>query len=153
MKSQRQAAILEIIQNSIVETQEDLLEHLQAKGYQSTQATISRDIRELSLTKNLVDGRNCYCVAPKAPSLPNPTSQLWQEAVISVTSAQNIAVVKTIPGLAMAICTALDQMDITGNLGTLAGDDTCILIMTDNDRAKEFSIRMMENLQEGELGC
>ncbi len=148
MKKNRQDAILDIITENVIETQDDLLQSLVERGYSSTQATISRDIKELSLAKTLVDGKYRYCVAPQEAkqvrsSLPLP---LFQEGVLSVEAAQNIVVVKTKPAFAMAVCAALDEMNISGNVGTLAGDDTCILIMTCNDTAQDFTQKMRKDL-------
>lgn len=145
MKRQRQEAILDIITNNIIETQEDLLSSLENRGYRSTQATISRDIKELSLTKTLVDGQYRYSVATKKQQ-PTKGLPLFQEGVISVAAAQNIVVVKTMPGFAMAVCAALDQMETIGNVGNLAGDDTCLLVMTNNDTAHDFTEKMRADL-------
>lgn len=144
MKQERQDAILEIIRHNVIETQEDLLTALESEGYRSTQATMSRDIKELNLTKTLVDGSYRYTVATKPKT--SQQSPLFQEGVLSVAAAQNIVVVKTMPGFAMAVCAAFDQMDIVGNVGTLAGDDTCILIMTDNDTARAFTDKLGQDL-------
>lgn len=142
MKKKRQEMILKIISSQTVETQEELLEILAQAGFTTTQATISRDIRELSLMKELVDGSYRYRVAIRKPEPVKQLSPLFLESIISVVAAQNIVVVKTIPGMAMAICTALDKMDIFGNVGTLAGDDTCFLVMADNETAESFTDEM-----------
>lgn len=144
MKQKRQEAILNIITSQEVETQEELLDLLAKQGFIATQATISRDIRELSLVKELGPEGQCYRVATGSkPQEGLP--QFLQEGLVSVASAQNIVVVKTLPGLAMAACTAFDEMKILGNLGTLAGDDTCILIMADLEKAEDFVKKMEEN--------
>ncbi len=143
MKQKRQDAILEIITQEKIETQEELLAALGREGYTATQATISRDIKELSLVKKMVHGSYQYAVSPQKEE--GRLSHSFQEWVVSVVAAQNIVVVKTMSGLAMAACTALDAMEIDGNLGTLAGDDTCILIMKDNDSADKF-VQSMESL-------
>lgn len=144
MKQQRQQVILDIIQKKIIETQEDLLLALEEEGYSATQATISRDIKELALCKELVAGDYRYCPPPKNPN--QSVGQVFQEGILSVTAAQNIVVVKTIPAFAMAVCAAFDQMEIQGNVGTLAGDDTCILIMTNNETALLFQESMRGKL-------
>ena len=124
MKRARQAEILNIIQAVDVETQEQLLDELKARGFSATQATISRDIKELR--KGLADSD---------ARLRN----IFKEGVTSVDRAQNIVVVRTMPGLASAACSALDSMEIPGMVGSLAGDDTGILIMRDNDAAERFN--------------
>lgn len=131
MKEERQETLLDIVRTKAIETQEELQECLAERGYVVTQATISRDIKELSLVKKVVDGSSRYVVE-------KPTEFRYTESIVSVEAAQNIVVVKTRSGLAMAVCTHMDNMEISGNVGTLAGDDTCILIMTDNDTAKKF---------------
>ena len=115
MKSVRQRAILDIRQSRDIDTQEQLLEELRAQGFTTTQATISRDIKELRLVKELTGTGS------------------------SVDVAQNIVVVRTMPGLASAACSALDNMEIDGVVGTLAGDDTGILIMRDSASAQQFN--------------
>lgn len=139
MKRQRQKVMLDIISNEIIETQEELQEALKQQGYVVTQATISRDMKELSLEKQLEQGIYRYVVVKPRGNFAQPLSNIMTEAVISVVAAQNIVVVKTLPGLAMAACTALDNMEITGNVGTLAGDDTFLLIMTNTEMAEQFA--------------
>lgn len=144
MKQERQQTLVDIVTSNVIETQEELLEFLSARGYSATQATVSRDMKELSLGKTLVDGKYRYAVLAQEKSA---LSQIYKEGILSVVAAQNIVVVKTKAGLAMAVCTELDNMEITGNVGTLAGDDTCLLIMKDNDSATDFVTEM-----EGFLG-
>ena len=142
MKNARQAEILNIIQMTEVETQEQLLEELRSRGFTATQATISRDIKELRLVKELT-GRGGYRYAlteRKAVSgLDTRLRNIFKEGVTAVDVAQNILVVRTMPGLASAACSALDGMEIHGMVGSLAGDDTGILIMRDNAAAQQFS--------------
>lgn len=138
MKRQRQKAMIDIISTEVIETQEELQEALKQQGYVVTQATISRDMKELSLEKQLEQGIYRYVVAPRGGDYGKPLSHLMSESVVSVVAAQNIVVVKTFPGLAMAICTALDKMEIHGSVGTLAGDDTFLLIMTNSETAQQF---------------
>ena len=142
MKSARQMEILNIIQHVDVETQEQLLAELKNRGFQTTQATISRDIKQLRLVKELSSsGAYRYAVSDRKHSA-NSASRLrniFKEGVLSVEVAQNIVVVKTMPGLASAACSALDGMEIPGMVGSLAGDDTGILIMRDNQSAEQFN--------------
>ena len=141
MKNARQAEILSIIQEKEVETQEQLLAELKARGFATTQATISRDIKELRMVKELTEkGRYCYTVSERRDSSGTDLRlrNIFKEGVISAEVAQNIVVVRTMPGLASAACSALDSMDVPGVVGSLAGDDTGILIMRDNDSAQAF---------------
>ena len=132
MKGTRQAEILQIIAEQEIETQEQLLEELKKRGILSTQATISRDIKELRLVKELTAaGSYKYAVSARKEG-GNEAGRLrniFKEGVTSFEMAQNIIVVKTMPGLASAACAALDGMGISGMLGSLAGDDTAILVM------------------------
>lgn len=142
MKSARQMEILNIIQHIDVETQEQLLAELKNRGFQTTQATISRDIKQLRLVKELSSGGTYrYAVSDRKHSASSASRlrNIFKEGVLSVDIAQNIVVVKTMPGLASAACSALDGMDIPGMVGSLAGDDTGILIMRDNQSAEQFS--------------
>lgn len=141
MKKQRQEALLEIIEATAIDTQEGLLDALKQRGYTATQATISRDMKELCLVKKLEQGKQRYGVSSflEENSKNIALSQILQDRVISVVAAQNMVVVKTAPGFAMAVCTALDHMEIVGNVGTLAGDDTIFLAMTDKERAQAFT--------------
>ncbi len=141
MKRARQAEILNIIQTVDVETQEQLLDELKARGYSATQATISRDIKELRLVKELSGGGYRYASSEKKGMADSDTRlrNIFKEGVTSVDLAQNIVVVRTMPGLASAACSALDSMEIPGMVASLAGDDTGILIMRDNDAAERFN--------------
>ena len=142
MKNARQSEILNIIQTSDVETQEQLLAELRARGFTATQATISRDIKELRLVKELT-GHGGYRYTQTERKAGSGTDMrlrnIFKEGVVSVDVAQNIVVVRTMPGLASAACSALDGVDIRGMVGSLAGDDTGILIMRDNAAAQQFS--------------
>ena len=138
MKGKRQQEILRIIEEQDIDTQDQLLAELRARGLQSTQATISRDIKELHLIKELTGyGTYRYAVSERKASL-NVASRLrtiFKEGVISFDLAQNIIVLKTMPGVASA---AIDGMEITGLVGSLAGDDTAMLVMRTNEDAQEF---------------
>ena len=142
MKNVRQNEILKIVQARDIDTQEQLLEELRARGFTTTQATISRDIKELRLVKELTgSGGYRYALSERKTASTSDTRlrNIFKEGVISVDVAQNIVVVRTMPGLASAACSALDNMEIEGVVGTLAGDDTGILIMRDNALAQQFS--------------
>lgn len=142
MKNARQSEILRIVQAKDIDTQDQLLEELKARGFTTTQATISRDIKELRLVKELTGtGSYRYAQSDRKGSSSSDTRlrNIFKEGVVSVDVAQNIVVVRTMPGLASAACSALDAMDIEGMVGSLAGDDTGILIMRDNSFAQQFS--------------
>lgn len=141
MKRARQAEILKIIQSVDVETQEQLLDELKSRGFASTQATISRDIKELRLVKEMSGGGYRYVVSERKGMVDSDVRlrNIFKEGVVSVDLAQNIVVVRTMPGLASAACSAMDSMDIPGMVGSLAGDDTGILIMRDNASAEQFN--------------
>ncbi len=141
MKSKRQEEILRIIEEVDVETQDQLLEQLRLRGVTSTQATISRDIKELHLIKELTGyGTYKYVVSERKTSLnfAGRLRTIFKEGVTSFDMAQNIVVVKTMPGLASAACAAVDGMEIPDLVGSLAGDDTALLIMRTNEAAAEF---------------
>ena len=138
MKSQRQAKILEIIANKSIETQEQLLTELQAAGFRGTQATISRDIKELRIVKELTS-LGTYRYTTSASDLGSSFSArlntIFRECVISFDYAQNIIVVRTLPGLASAAGSAIDAMNLHTIVGTLAGDDTVMIVMRDTNAA------------------
>ena len=141
MKNDRQAMILEIISRENIETQEQLLSRLQERGISSTQATISRDIKQMHLIKEPV-GRGVYKYAVSGNrtklNFAEKLRTIFRESITSIACAQNIVVIKTMPGLASAACSALDNMDITYMVGSLAGDDTAFLLMQDADSAAAF---------------
>ena len=141
MKNDRQAMILEIISQENIETQEQLLARLQERGVTSTQATISRDIKQMHLIKEPVgQGVYKYAVSGNRTKLnfAEKLRTIFRESITSIDSAQNIVVLKTMPGLASAACSALDNMDITYMVGSLAGDDTAFLLMRDTESAAAF---------------
>lgn len=149
MKAQRQAKIMEIITASNMETQEQLLEALQNAGYQSTQATISRDIKELRIVKELTSmGTYRYCAsAEKAGTFSSRLNTIFRECVTHHDYAQNIVVIKTMPGLASAACSAIDAMNMSVVLGTLAGDDTAFIVMRDTASAGAFCAEIKKLLE------
>ncbi len=150
MKGKRQAEILRIIAETDVETQDQLLSSLRERGMDSTQATISRDIKELHLIKELTGhGTYKYAVSERRTSLnfAGRLRTILKEGVTSFDVAQNIVVVKTMPGLASAAGAALDGMELPGMVGSLAGDDTVILIMRTNEIAAEFCHEMHKLLK------
>lgn len=132
MKSQRQERILKLIETNEVETQEELLRLLNQDGFQVTQATVSRDIRELKLIKsNGASGRMVYRWPRAASAIGTKKfSAVVAEGFISADCAQNILVIKTLSGMAMAVAAAIDALSDSRILGTIAGDDTimCVLV-------------------------
>ena len=141
MKSQRQAKILEIISTRNVETQEQLLSALQAEGFRGTQATISRDIKELRIVKELTSlGTYRYTTSTNemGGSFSSRLNTIFRECVIGFDYAQNIIVIRTLPGLASAAGSAIDAMNMNAVVGCLAGDDTVMVVMRDNNAAALF---------------
>jgi len=145
MKTNRQSKIIEIIQKNEVETQDELSALLEKDGFRVTQATVSRDIRELKLTKiPTAGGRQKYAVITDAPeNLSKKYERVLREGFLSMDMAQNILVIKTVPGMAMAVCAALDAIDYQEIVGTIAGDDTIMCAV----RSVEDTKKLMEKLK------
>jgi len=142
--------ILEIISQENIETQEQLLSRLQERGIRSTQATISRDIKQMHLIKEPVGhGVYKYTVSGNRTKLnfAEKLRTIFRESLTSIDYAQNIVVIKTMPGLASAACSALDNMDIAYMVGSLAGDDTAFLVMKDTESALDFCEELKTMLQ------
>lgn len=141
MKTKRQAKILEIVSTRDVETQEQLLQELQDAGFYSTQATISRDIKELRIVKELT-GFGTYRYATSTKEVKGTFSSrlntIFRECVTGFDYAQNLVVIHTLPGLASAAGSAVDAMEMSFVLGTLAGDDTVMIVMKDTNAAAAF---------------
>ena len=149
MKNSRQSMILEIITQENIETQEQLLARLQERGITSTQATISRDIKQMHLVKEPVGhGVYKYAVSGNRTKLnfAEKLRTIFRESITGVDFAQNIVVLKTMPGLASAACSALDNMNYSMLVGTLAGDDTAFLVMRDTESAADFCEEIKEML-------
>lgn len=141
MKNKRQAKILEIVSSRNVETQEQLLQELQDAGFYCTQATVSRDIRELRIVKELTgSGVYRYSTSTKdiGSSFSGRLNTIFRECVTGFDHAQNIVVIHTLPGLASAAGSAVDAMEMSFVLGTLAGDDTVMIVMRDTNAAAAF---------------
>ena len=148
MKSNRQAQILELIREQDIETQNQMMEALALRGIKSTQATLSRGIKELRLVKKL-SPNGVYCYATPAQDDTNERDvrlrKIFRECVVSYDTAQNIVVIHTLPGLANAAAAALDHMEIQDLVGTIAGDDTAFLAMRSVSTAQAF-IREIEGM-------
>ena len=141
MKTERQNVILAVIAEEEIETQNQLMEALAKRGVKSTQATLSRDIRDLHLIKELSPGGvYCYAAGNKGSIFDHNSrlKKIFRESVVNYAVAQNLIVIKTLPGLASAACSTLDGMDIPHLVGTLAGDDTAFLAMKDAASAELF---------------
>lgn len=150
MKNNRQSMILDIIAKEHIETQEQLLDQLRQRGVASTQATISRDIKQLHLVKEPTgQGRYRYAVSVQKTKLnfADKLRTIFRESVLTVDNAQNIVVIKTLPGLANAAGSAVDGMDVPYLVGSLAGDDTALLIMRDTESALDFTEEIKEMLR------
>lgn len=141
MKTQRQAKIMEIISTRDIETQEQLLQALQSAGFYSTQATISRDIKELRIVKEQTSfGTYRYTTSSKdgAHTFSTRLNTIFRECITGFDYANNIIVVKTMPGLAGAAASAIDGMNMSVVVGTIAGDDTVLIVMRDQNAAATF---------------
>ena len=141
MKTSRQEMILSIIERETIETQNQLMEALAREGVKSTQATLSRDIRDLHLVKELTaEGKYRYVAGGKDGAFDHDTRlrKIFRECVVDYAVAQNLIVIKTLPGLAVAACSTLVSMNIPYLVGTIAGDDTAFLAMKDNASAEYF---------------
>lgn len=145
MKSKRHVKILEIIQKNDIETQEELSDYLEKEGYHVTQATVSRDIRELKLTKvSMQNGRQKYAaLSEHAKDLRDKYHRIFQSGFVSMDMAQNILVVKTVAGMAMAVAAALDAMECHEIVGSIAGDDTVMCAV----RSVDDTVALMERLR------
>jgi len=144
MKSRRQAKLLELINNRAIETQEELTAFLIKEGFEVTQATVSRDIKELNITKTPVkNGGYRYTTLNAGDSVKSDRlTKIFKESVTLTDSAQNIVVVKTLPGLASGACEALDAMDDLDIVGSLAGDNTVFLVMRTEEAAQQLCDRI-----------
>lgn len=146
MKTRRQTKILELIKKYEIETQEDLSAYLEREGYQVTQATVSRDIRELKLTKvSLTNGRQKYVALLETnEDLSQKYERIFRDGFISMDIAQNILVIKTVSGMAMAVAAALDALQLHEVVGTIAGDDTIMCAV----RSTEDAIAVIDKLRK-----
>lgn len=146
MKISRQSKIIELIHKYDIETQEELAERLMKDGYTVTQATVSRDIRELKLTKASLDGgKQKYILLQKSePVMGEKYTRVLREGFLSMDMAQNILVIKTVAGMAMAVAAALDALQFNSIVGCIAGDDTILCAI----RTTEDTVAVMEKLNK-----
>ena len=150
MKNDRQKKIIELVENRCIETQEQLLAELNDAGFRTTQATISRDIKQLRIIKELgPDGVYRYSTTPKPVehTFSAKLNLIFRQCITSVDYAQNMIVIKTMPGLANGAAAALDGMEVPYLVGSLAGDDTVLLVLRDNAAAAEFADEIKEMLR------
>lgn len=146
MKVNRHAKIIELIGKYQIETQEELANYLTQEGFKVTQATVSRDIRDLKLTKIPTDdGKQRYTVHPKSDTtLSDKYVRVLRDGFASMDMAQNILVIRTVSGMAMAVATAIDALEFSEVVGTIAGDDTIMCAI----RTVEDTMRVMEKINK-----
>ena len=147
MKTIRHAKILELIAEHSIDTQEELLKWLRESGFDVTQATVSRDIKELRLVKTLSsDGTYHYTTSSKdtKSDISYKFHSIFTESVISMDYASNFVVIKCYVGMANAACAALDSMHWNGIVGTLAGDDTIFVLM----RTLDYAVQLVDELKK-----
>lgn len=147
-RSVRQSKILELISTREIETQDELVECLRNANFDITQATISRDIKELGLIKILSaeTGKYKYSLVDSGEqAISNKYISIFKEAVISIKPAQNLVVLKTIKAMASSICSLIDKLNLDSVMGAVAGDDTVMIILPTNDVAHKI-VFTLENL-------
>lgn len=146
MKTKRQSKMLELIKKHDIETQEELSDYLQKEGYQVTQATVSRDIRELKLTKvAMSNSRQKYVTLTEGTEdLSEKYTRVFHDGFVSMDMAQNILVIKTVSGMAMAVAAALDAMHLHEIVGCIAGDDTIMCAV----RSVDDTVAVMSRLRK-----
>ena len=145
MKLERHSKIVELIGKYEIETQEELAEHLKQAGYKVTQATVSRDIRELKLTKvQSENGRQRYMVMQNQTAISDKYIRILKDGYVSMDMAQNILVIKTVSGMAMAVAAALDEIHFHEIVGCIAGDDTIMCAV----RSVDDTILLMDKLKK-----
>ena len=130
-RSARQNKILELISEKAIERQEDLVKKLNEAGFAVTQATVSRDIKELNIIKTVVNGKQKYVKEQTTANVSSKLEDMIRHSVLSIDHAQNIAVIKTITGSANVVALLIDNMKDKDILGTIAGDDTTVVIARD----------------------
>ena len=144
MKKRRQAKIIELISQNPIETQEELQDMLMKYGFEVTQATISRDIKELRLVKDLSnEGRYVYSSGKKSMDVINHRAGgIFNETIITIDYAMNTVVIKCFTGMANAVCAAIDSMNLDEILGSIAGDDTIFILCRNEDTARMFTNKL-----------
>ena len=149
LKKARQNKILDLIRRYEIETQEEMLLRLKECGYMVTQATVSRDIRELNLIKGIsAHGVYCYAVPQKKENNSQPFGNVMTASVVSIAAAGNMVVIKTYPGLASAVAGYIDSQNLPEILGTIAGDDAIFVVVRDASRAGHFCDKVKALLEK-----
>ena len=150
MKTKRQLKMLELIKKHDIETQEELSDYLLREGFQVTQATVSRDIRELKLTKvSMSNGRQKYvALRDDKEDLSEKYTRVFRDAYISMDMAQNILVIKTVSGMAMAVAAAIDAMKLKEIVGSIAGDDTIMIAVRTTEETETAMGKIRSVLEE-----
>jgi transcriptional regulator of arginine metabolism len=146
MKNERQNRILELVSKYEIETQEEMMDRLRSEGYMVTQATVSRDLKELKLTKTLsANGTYRYSVSHGRTHTGNVRiNNAMADSILSVDYSLNNVVIKTYPGLAQAVASSIDAMNMHSILGCVAGDDTIIIVSRDEQSSAEISAKLKE---------
>ena len=142
MKVKRHNEIIELVKTREIGTQEELLDLLKSKGYDVTQATISRDIRELNLTKINAGDKQKYAVIIKDEEFSDKYVRVLKEGFVSMVSSGNLIVLKTVVGMAMAVATAIDALEMNEIIGCIAGDDTIFIAVSENSSTIEVMNRL-----------
>ena len=157
MKSQRQSKILELISKYDIETQEELTQYLAKNGYNATQATVSRDIKDLRLVKISTGVRHVRLTKYKYAAnsvnteidtrLGNKFRNILSEAVVKINRAGYIVVLKTFAGMAQAAAAAIDALDVPTIIGSVAGDDTILIVMATENDAEDFAKKLSKSIK------
>ena len=159
MKAERHAKILELIKSQSVETQEDLTALLRGQGFNATQATVSRDIKELGLVKVAVKGKNRkdtiykYAVNSSRSDIDSRLTAKFRnilaETIVKMSPAGQLVVLKTYAGMAQAAGAAIDALNSASIIGCIAGDDTLLVVMSDEEQASDFVRRLSKSIKSG----
>ena len=144
MKRDRQKLIIDYIENNNVSTQDEIIKMLEGNGYKVTQATISRDIKELRLVKDLSnEGRYVYSSGKKSMDVINHRAGgIFNDTIITIDYAMNTVVIKCFTGMANAVCAAIDSMNLDEILGSIAGDDTIFILCRNEETASMFTNKL-----------
>ena len=142
MKNARHKMILDLIEKHEIDTQESLITYLEGLGIHATQTTISRDIRELKIVKGLTAGGTYKYMSPSMGTDGGSFAKTFTDAIIKIERACNIVVVKTLSGMANAIAVSIDAIDHEQIVGSVAGDDTILLVCHDNDSAEDVTRKL-----------
>ena len=147
-KAARLDKIIELVSNEEIETQSQLAERLNKAGFQTTQATVSRDIKELHLEKKSSGKKSCYFYPENKIVNQNKSFRVLSEGFVRIDPAGNLVIIKTVSGMAMAVATALDAMGVDEIVGTIAGDDT-IMCATRSEKDASNMVKKIKKLLKG----